>query len=89
VVWQLRTNPKVLEHPSDNDCMNVSSVSSSMDGLAQMASGMQSDRMGLQISTAIMKEVMDSQKQFGESLIGMINASPSLQGTGKLVDIGA
>jgi hypothetical protein len=69
--------------------MDISSVSSSMDGLAQMASGMQTSQMGLQISTAIMKETLDSQKQFGASLVNMINAGPSLQGTGKLVDISA
>ena len=57
------------------------------DGLADMATSMQAGNLGLQLSTTIMKNVMDNQKQVGEALVKMINATPSLDGTGSRIDI--
>ena len=69
--------------------MNISGISSNLDAMANMASGMQSSKLGLQFSTAILKEVMDNQKMVGDSIVQMINATPSLEGTGRIVDIRA
>jgi hypothetical protein len=66
--------------------MNITSNSMS-DGLANLATNMQSNNLGLQFSTAIMKNVMDNQKQVGEALVKMINSTPSLDGTGAHIDI--
>jgi hypothetical protein len=58
-----------------------------MGALANMATNMQSSQTGLKISTAIMKEVLDSQKQQGDMLVKMISQTPSADGAGKMVDI--
>ena len=69
--------------------MNVSNVSS-FDGLAGMASNLRSGELGLQISAAIMKQVLDSQKQQGQALVEMISSNtPSLNGTGSIIDVRA
>jgi hypothetical protein len=59
------------------------------DGLINMATNMQSGRLGLQFSTAILKNVMDNQKLVGEELVKMIEATPSPAGVGNRVDIRA
>ena len=70
--------------------MDVSGISSNLDAMANMASGMQSNKLGLQFSTAILKETMDNQKMMGEAIVQMISSStPSLEGTGRIVDIRA
>ena len=68
--------------------MNISGASMA-DGLASMATGMQGENLSLQISTAVMKKVLDSQKTQGDALVAMINNTPSLTGTGSTVDIRA
>jgi hypothetical protein len=68
--------------------MNISGVSSDMvSSLASQATNLQANNLGLQFSTAVMKEIMDSQKVEGNLLVKMINGS--LDGTGKVVDVGA
>ena len=69
--------------------MDVSSISSSWDAMASSASSMQSSKLGLQFATTVMKEVMDNQKMMGEAIVQMINATPSLEGTGRIVDVRA
>lgn len=66
--------------------MNISSNPMN-DGLANLATNMQSNSMGLQLSTTILKNVMDNQKQQGQALVKMINSTPSLDGTGAHIDI--
>jgi hypothetical protein len=69
--------------------MNVSSTSS-FSGLAGMATNMRAGELGMQISMAVMKQALDSQKQQGQALVQMIQSStPSLNGTGSIVDIRA
>jgi hypothetical protein len=68
--------------------MNISGASMA-DGLANMATGMQSANLGLQISTAVMKNLMDAQKMQGAALVAMINQgpAPSLTGAGSIIDV--
>jgi hypothetical protein len=63
------------------------SGSTMSDGLANMATNMQSANLNLQFSTAVLKKALDSQKQQGAALVQMINQTPSLEGTGRTVDI--
>jgi hypothetical protein len=58
-----------------------------MSSLATQATNFQANKLGLQFSSAVMKEVMDSQKVQGNLLLNMINGS--LDGTGKVVDVAA
>lgn len=69
--------------------MNISSVSSTTDSLAAAASNLQSGNIARQISVAVMKQVLDGQKQQGEALVQMIQNTPSLDGTGSILDIRA
>ncbi len=57
------------------------------DGLANLAANMKANNLGLQFSTAILKNVMDNQKQMGEALVKMIASTPSLDGAGTRIDI--
>jgi hypothetical protein len=66
--------------------MNITGVSMT-DNLATMATNLQSNNMSLQFGTAVMKNILDSQKQQGEALVRMINQTPSLNGTGTRIDI--
>ncbi len=66
--------------------MNISGVSFS-DNLVSQAVGMRSNDLGLQLSSAILKNILDSQKQQGQALVDMISKSPSLDGSGQNIDI--
>jgi len=66
--------------------MNISGVSL-IDSLASQAVSMQSGNVATQISSAVLKNILDAQKQQGEALVAMISQSPSLDGTGQLIDV--
>ena len=84
----IRPGLKLLKTHADNIHMNVSGSSIS-DSLINQAMGLQSNNLGLQFSTAILKNLMDSQKQQGQALVAMICQTPSLDGTGQNIDIRA
>lgn len=67
--------------------MDISSVNSMSDALASMASGMAGGNLQAQISTAVLKQAMQQQQTMADGLLKMINATASLSGTGKVVDI--
>lgn len=69
----------------DNCNMNVSGISSSTAIAGLMTTG-QADGVPAQISMAVTKSIMDSQKQFGQALIQMIQSMPTPDGTGKIVN---
>ncbi len=60
-----------------------------MGSMAGAATNMKADQVGLEISAAIMKQIMDNQKMQGEEIVKMIGGGPSLNGTGQMVDIRA
>jgi hypothetical protein len=70
--------------------MNIGSISS-FEGLAGMATNLHAGELGLQISTAIMKQVMDSEKQQAQALVRMIQSGtpPSPDGVGSILDVRA
>jgi hypothetical protein len=72
---------------AENKSMNISGVSSNMDALAVMATKLKADQVGPQISVAVLKEVLDTQKLQGDELAQMIHQTPSADGAGQLVDI--
>jgi hypothetical protein len=87
-VIDLLIGPQEKHRTADNINMNISGVSSDMvSSLASQATNLQANNLGLQFSTAVMKEIMDSQKVEGNLLVKMIDGS--LDGTGKVVDVGA
>ncbi len=67
--------------------MNITGVSSLTDALASQATDMKASQVSQQISTTVLKSVLDQQKQAGEQLVQMIRQTPSADGAGKLVDI--
>mgnify|MGYP002357297598 CR=1 FL=1 len=57
--------------------------------LAQQAAALKGDKVSREISAAVLREVLDSQQQFGQALVEMIQGAPSLEGTGRIVDLRA
>lgn len=79
--------PLVFIIPADTETMDISSVNSMSDTLASMASSMTGGNLQAQISTAVLKQAMQQQQIMADGLLKMINATASLSGTGKVVDI--
>lgn len=68
--------------------MSISGVSS-IDSLATLATQMKGSEVNSQIAVAILKQTQDSQQQFADALVKMINQTPSLDGTGQKIDVSA
>lgn len=68
--------------------MNISGVSM-LDPLAALATNLKTGQLSMQFSTAILKNQIDSQQQFGAELVQMMRATPSLEGTGRIIDVNA
>jgi hypothetical protein len=62
---------------------------SMVTSLAGMANGYQTDNIGMQISTAVLKQQLDMQKTQNDALLNMIQKTPtpSPDGAGKVVDL--
>jgi hypothetical protein len=60
-----------------------------MGSMANTATNMKADQVGLEISAAIMKQIIDNQKMQGQQIVKMIGGGPSLNGTGSMVDVRA
>jgi len=67
--------------------MDISGISSFNDVLATQATEMKASQVGQQISAAVLKEVLDQQKQQGNLLVQMIRQTAPADGAGQLVDI--
>ncbi len=66
--------------------MNVSGVSM-VDSLAQSFTEMSVSRIQQQIAVSVMKEIQDSQQEQAAAILKMMQQpSPSLTGTGQLID---
>ncbi len=68
--------------------MNIPGISLS-DSLANVATGMKSDSVSMQIAVAVMKQAQRQQQIQAEGLLKMIQNTPTLDGTGNIVNIGA
>lgn len=68
--------------------MDVSGSSSYYTQLAGLAGTVQSQNLSMELSTRVMKQVMDAQQQQSDALLKMINATTtSLEGAGRLVNL--
>jgi len=67
--------------------MNISAVPAMQNSMAVMASDMKTSEVSSQMSIAILKQMIDNQKMVGDAITQMINATPSLSGTGGIVNI--
>jgi len=71
--------------------MNISGASSLSDGLAILATNMQSQKVPQQLGIAILKQIQNTQEMQVEALVGMINSTPGMtaDGTGQIVNVAA
>jgi hypothetical protein len=71
--------------------MAISGVNSMDNSLASLATSMQGGAFQQKIGVQILKNILDSQAMQGQELLKMISSgsSPTLDGTGKIVNIGA
>jgi hypothetical protein len=67
--------------------MNTISGASLTDSLVNMASNLQASKVAMQIGVAVLKQIQDQQKAQAQALINMISQTPSLDGTGQVVDV--
>ena len=86
-----KTVTKVLQDSTDNRYMNVSGASSLSDGLAILATNMQSQKVPQQLGIAILKQIQNTQEMQVEALVGMISSTPGMtaDGTGQIVNVAA
>lgn len=64
-------------------------MSISVSSLAQSATQMKAQDIQLELSSAIMKQIKDQKEVEGQLLLKLMSPPPSLDGTGKMVDIQA
>ena len=71
--------------------MNISGASSLSDGLAILATNMQSQKVPQQLGIAILKQIQNTQEMQVEALVGMISSTPGMtaDGTGQIVNVAA
>jgi hypothetical protein len=67
--------------------MGVGAVSDINSQLIQQATAMAGGKVQQEISTSVLKGILDQQKTAGQAIVQMIQNGPSLTGTGRLVDI--
>ncbi|MBE0697497.1 MAG: YjfB family protein [Anaerolineaceae bacterium] len=69
--------------------MGVGAVSDINSQLIQQATSMAGGRVQQEISSAVLKGILDQQKTAGQAIVQMIQNSSSLTGTGRVIDIRA
>ena len=71
--------------------MAISSINSMESSLAMMASAMQEVRVPQELGFSVLKQIMDTQANQAQALLQVINSgpSPTVDGTGKIINIGA
>jgi hypothetical protein len=67
--------------------MGVGAVSDINSQLIQTATSMAGGRVQQEISSAVLKGILDQQKNAGQAIVQMIQNGSSLTGTGRVVDI--
>lgn len=71
--------------------MAINGVNAMENSLASLATGMQGGRVQQQIGVAVLKQTLDNQEMLAQALIQMMNTgpTPTIDGTGQIVNIGA
>jgi len=71
--------------------MSISAVGTMENSLANMATGMVAGNIQQKFGFAILKEILNSQEMQAQALLKMMRAgpTPTVDGTGKIVNIGA
>jgi hypothetical protein len=67
--------------------MNISAVSSLINDLPRLASDLSAGSASARITVAILKDILETEQEQGEMLAKMIRATPSADGTGRVIDI--
>jgi hypothetical protein len=70
--------------------MDISGANALNNGLISAANSLQGERLSLQIGTAVLKQIQNSQVNQAQALVQMINNSPTptVNGTGSIINIG-
>jgi len=70
--------------------MAISGVNSMENSLASLATDMQGGSVQQKIGVAIVKQILDTQEIQAQAILKMMNSgpTPSLTGTGRIVNIG-
>jgi hypothetical protein len=70
--------------------MDISGANALNNSLISAANSMQGGRLSLQIGTAVLKQIQNSQVNQAQALVQMINNSPTptVNGTGSIINIG-
>lgn len=78
---------KFMPIPADNKIMDISGIGSSL--YSSETSGARGAQVMQQISVAVFKQQQDQQQRMADALIEMMKQtpSPSLDGTGQLIDV--
>jgi hypothetical protein len=70
--------------------MGIGAVSNDMSsGLMQQATNMAGAKVQDQVAVSVLKGILDQQKNAGQAIVQMIQNGPSLNGTGKIIDVRA
>ena len=67
--------------------MNISSLSSSSGFMLSAASQLQAGQVQSELAAAVLKSILDQQAQAAQALLQMMERQPSLDGTGRIVDL--
>ena len=76
----------MLQQQSDDDIMNVSSISQP-SAMARVASSVGTQNVQSQITIAVLKQIQEQQKQMAEALLEMIADTPQLTVTDHHLDV--
>jgi hypothetical protein len=67
--------------------MNLSSLSSSAGFTLSTASQLQAGQVQSELAAAVLKSILDQQAQQAQAMLQMMGQQPSLDGTGKIVNL--
>jgi hypothetical protein len=69
--------------------MNISAVSSLINDLPRLAADMSASSASARITVAVLKDILDTEQEQGETLAKMIRGTQSADGAGRVVDVSA
>jgi hypothetical protein len=67
--------------------MDISPLSSSAGFTLSTASQLQAGQVQAELAAAVLKSILDQQAQQAQALLQMMGQQPSLDGTGKIVNL--
>ncbi len=69
--------------------MNISAVSSLINDLPRLAADLSAGSASARITVAILKDILETEQEQGETLAKMLQATQSADGAGRVVDVSA